>query len=171
LEDAYPDSASDDEEFVKRPDAEKLFDGVFKSSPSEYSVIVGAHGTGKSTLAWNAASKTPGVIYVDVPPYLGGQSVKESLDSALREALGLTVPTWLPMLLSRISNMATVLLKSGKRVLIMVFIVPRTDQFLPRRLGEKRINSQDIEGFRAGCCPLLCQASWLLRRPRYRQHQ
>jgi len=66
LEEAFPDSDSDDEKFIKRPNAEKLFEDVVKSS-SKYSVIIGSHGTGKSALARKVARKTQGVIYVNVP--------------------------------------------------------------------------------------------------------
>jgi len=46
--------------------------------------------------------------------------------------------------------MAGKLHQPGKRqVLIIVFIVPRTDQFLPRRLAAKQRSSQDIGGCRA----------------------
>ena len=169
LEEAYPDSDSDDEEFIKRPEAEERFEKIIKSSPSRYSVVLGSHGTGKSTLAKNVARKTRGAIYVDVPPTVKNE---EKLDSALRDALGWRKPIlrWLPVLLSKISSMATIFLQTGRRVLIFVFIMPLTDQFLPRRLAAKRRNTQYIEGFRAGCRPLQSQA-WLLRRPHYRQHQ
>ena len=68
LEEAYPDSDSDDEKFIKCPDAEKRFESVVKSSPGAYSTVVGSHGTSKSTLARNVARKTQGAIYVNVPP-------------------------------------------------------------------------------------------------------
>ena len=91
LEGPHPDSDSDDEEIVGRPDAEKLFEDVVKSRPSAYSVIVGNRGTGKSTLAANVARKTPGVLYVNVQPVRNRGDSKESrvdvLDSALRAAL------------------------------------------------------------------------------------
>jgi len=164
LEEAYPGSDSDDEKFIKRPNAEKHFEVVVESSPSTYSVVVGSHGTGKSTLAWNLARKTQGVIYVNVPPTVKTDDkeypVKETLDSALREALGLRIhiPTWFPVVLSKLFHMAGKLLQPGKQVLIIVFIVPRTEQFLPRRLAAKQRNSKDVEGFRAGCRPLSNQA-------------
>jgi len=77
------DSNSGDKKFIDCPDAERLFERVFRSSPSEYSVIVGRYGTGKPTLAKKAARKTPGVIYV-IPSWLemGGMGVVDALDSA-----------------------------------------------------------------------------------------
>ena len=148
LEEAFPDSDSDDGKFIKRPDAEKLFDGFVQPPITLYNVIVGSHGTGKSTLARKVACKTLGMIYVNIPPTVktvaGESSVEKNIDSAFREALRLswTIPKWLPELLSRPS----------KRVLIIVFIVPRTDQFLPRR------PPRGVEVFRAGCRPLQSQA-------------
>ena len=155
LEKAYPDSDLDDEKFIKRPDAERLFEDVIKSPRSTYSVIVGSHGTGKSTLARKVARKTQGMIYVNVPADQISDSVLEvvdSLDSALQKVLDWHKPLTarFPVLLSKFSHKAEILLQSSKRVLIIVFIVPRTDQFLPRRLTGKQRNSKDFGGFRAG---------------------
>ena len=152
LEEAY--CGSDVGSFVHRPDAERLFERVV-SSLSNYSVIVGSHGTGKSTLAKEVARKKAGVIYVTVPPGTSSTEVEDRLTSALREALNWRerVAPWRMML------------QPGKRVLIFVFIVPRTNQLLPSRLTGERI-SQDNERFRAGCRPLRGQA-WHLRRPHY----
>ena len=66
LEEAHTDSDSDDERFVNRPDADALFERVFRSSPSQYSVIVGSRGTGKSTLAEKVAREMQGMTYVAV---------------------------------------------------------------------------------------------------------
>ena len=159
MEDAYPDLDSDDEEFIKRPEAEELFEGVVGSSPSEYSVITGSHGTGKSTLARKVARKTQGVIYVNVPSSVkpGDKCpVEDGLDTALREALNWhkPIPPWFFVLFSKLFPIAETLLQPGKRVLIIVFIVPRTDRFLPRRVTGKQWNLPDIGGFRASCRPL-----------------
>jgi len=135
LEKAYPDSDLDDEKFIKRPDAERLFEDVIKSPRSTYSVIVGSHGTGKSTLARKVARKTQGMIYVNVPADQISDSVLEvvdSLDSALQKVLNWHKPIheWFPVLLSKF-HIAEPLLQPSKRVLIIVFIVPRTDKFCP----------------------------------------
>ena len=165
LEASYGDSDSGDKKknFVDRPDAERLFGRIIVSDPGTYSVIVGSCGTGKSALAKEVARKTPGVIYVDVPPEKGdSKEVEGGLDSTLSVALNWREPVtpWRTVLLSKIVNVPR------KRVLIFVFIVPRTDQFLPSRLTENRI-SQENERFPTGCRPLQGQASRLLRRPHY----
>jgi len=70
------------------PTLEGCLDKFVRSPPSVYSVIFGAEGTGKSALAEEVARKTPGAIYVIVPPETGSSNEVESgLDSALRVAL------------------------------------------------------------------------------------
>jgi len=123
LEASYGDSYSGNKEFVDRPDAERLFELVVKSDPSTYDVIVGSHGTGKSALAEEVARKTPGVIYVDVPPEKGdSKEVEGGLESALIEALNWREPVtpWRTILLSKIVNVPHKLLQPRKRVLICV---------------------------------------------------
>ena len=92
-------------------------------------VIIGSHGTGKPTLAKEVARKKAGVIYVTVPPEKPSSTeVEDRLTSALREALNWRerVAPWRMMLLSTILNEPNKWLQPGKRVLIFVFIVPRT---------------------------------------------
>jgi len=85
LEEAHPDAG--DEKFINRPDAVALFERVFKSSPTEYGVIVGRPGTGKSTLAEKVARKMHGVIYVAAADSSKDVTLEDDLDSALRAAL------------------------------------------------------------------------------------
>ncbi|KAJ3066679.1 hypothetical protein HDU98_010050, partial [Podochytrium sp. JEL0797] len=65
-----PPITLDDAEFVHRPSVEYDFERMVtpREKPASYFVVVGEHGTGKSTLMKAACSKVGGgVIYVDVP--------------------------------------------------------------------------------------------------------
>ena len=139
LEEFYPDS--DDENFVSRPDTEKLVESFIKSPPTKYGVMVGGHGTGKSTLAKRVARKLPGVIYVIIPEetrLIDSTVVSRALDAALRDALNgrEPMPEWFPLLLSKFINTATKLLGPGKRAPFCVLIIPRTDQLLSRQRNQ-----------------------------------
>ena len=76
----------------------------------------------------------------------------------LREALGWRshIPTWLPELLSKLFHMWEVHQPGKRQVLIIVFIVPTATyrSISAQTTRRKQRNSQDIEGFRAGCRPL-----------------
>jgi len=146
LERSYRDSDSSNERFIDRPDAERLFERVVRSS-SAYSVIVGSYGTGKSTLAREAARKSPGVIYVTIPSRMWISGSDGCLDSALRVAINWreSVTPWRTILLSKFVDMPDELLQLGKRVLIVVFIAPRTGSISAKTAHRK----VDFSGQRA----------------------
>jgi hypothetical protein len=80
--------------FVDRPEITEKVRKTIASSSRAYKVIVGNHGTGKSTLVKKVASETAGTIYVYVPE-CGNQDVKIGLTRGLRDALGGERPTFL----------------------------------------------------------------------------
>jgi len=83
---AAPSRPSD---FVERPVVSSMLDKIITSDSGQYGIIVGNHGTGKSTLVERVASKTPGVIYV----FIGGSGgVAANVTSALNKALHLESP-------------------------------------------------------------------------------
>jgi len=63
-----------DRNIIDRPDAENMVESVIKSPPTKYDVIVGNHGTGKSTLVYRLACRLPGIVYVTVPPAMSPAS-------------------------------------------------------------------------------------------------
>jgi len=143
LEEAHPDSDSDDKRFINRPDAAALFEHVFRSSPTEYSVIIGNHGTGKSTLAEKVARRMKGAIYIAVAEESKNVTLEDNLDSALSAALNWCSPMtpWLYVYLSKFITLPDILPQSGKRAPLCVLTIPRTDQFLSRQLnGYHRIS-------------------------------
>ena len=76
--------APDPPDFVERPAVSEALGRILTSDSGQYEVIVGNHGTGKSTLVERVANKTPGVIYV----FVGGDGdVTFNVTSALIEAL------------------------------------------------------------------------------------
>jgi len=131
LEGPHPDSGSGDDRIIDRPDAEKLFEDLLRSCPSEYSVLVGNRGTGKSTLATKVARKTQGVLYVTAPAAWACRDSKESpvvdvLDSALRAALGWRGPATLWFF-------ADLLQPNSKRILILCSLCHILINFCPDR--------------------------------------
>jgi hypothetical protein len=63
---------------------------MMRSATARYKVIVGNHGTGKSTLVRKVATETKGALYVFIPEK---DEVKEGLCEALLNALGGERPT------------------------------------------------------------------------------
>ena len=128
LEEAHPDA--DDERFINRPDAVALFERVFKSSPTEYNVIVGSRGTGKSALAKKVARKMPGVIYIAVADRKKVK-LEDNLDSALLAALNWreSVTPWAYVFLNKFITVPAILLQPGKRAPLCVLTIPLTNFF------------------------------------------
>jgi len=104
LEEADPVFA--DPENVDRPDLERMVERVIKSSPTKYDIIVGNHGTGKSTLVYRLARRLPGVIYVTLPSAEsrpGSADARSCFADSLEAALDLgPTYTWSRIILSRI---------------------------------------------------------------------
>jgi hypothetical protein len=118
LEASYADS--DDDTFVNRPDVEKLFQSVINCGYSKYHVIVGGHGTGKSTLAMKAARRTPGAIYINITAH-DKAKVTDQLEAALDAALGRITPAnhWFLVLMGKCITIPTEWLQPGKRALVI----------------------------------------------------
>jgi hypothetical protein len=99
-----------DPDIVDRPDAEKMVELVIKSPPTKYDIIVGNHGTGKSTLVYRLARRLPGVIYVAVPSAesrtesrTGSTDVRSRFVRALEAALDLGhTYTWSRVIFSKV---------------------------------------------------------------------
>ena len=73
-------------DFVERPDVMEMVRKTVTSGTGQYDVIVGNHGTGKSTIVMKIAAETAGVVYVGVSEKDGG--VRAGLAAALVDALG-----------------------------------------------------------------------------------
>ena len=52
-----------DPDIFDRPDAERMVELVIESPPTNYDIIVGDHGAGKSTLVYRLARRLPGIAY------------------------------------------------------------------------------------------------------------
>ena len=82
---------------------------VIKSPPSNYYLIVGNHGTGKSTLVYRLARRLPGVVYVTVPSAesrTGSADVRSRFVRALEAAFDLgPTYTWSRVILSKVITM------------------------------------------------------------------
>ncbi|KAF8537844.1 hypothetical protein BDD12DRAFT_911207 [Trichophaea hybrida] len=78
-------------DFIERPEAWKQVTQALTSAPTKYDVIIGYHGTGKSTLIREIAGEIPGIVYVLIPPCKPGKC-EELLTAAFKEALNRQEP-------------------------------------------------------------------------------
>lgn len=89
-------------EFVQRPQITAAIEKVL--TPRQwyhgYHLIVGNHGTGKTSLVRSIGHQLSGIIYVDVPP------TRKGFDFALIDALRWTPPvsSWARVLIDRLVN-------------------------------------------------------------------
>ena len=84
-----PSPASAIPDFVERPaEVEKVRRAIAGTS-SRYDVIVGTHGTGKSTIVQKIACETSRALYVLVQP---GEDVRSAIATSIVEALGRSRP-------------------------------------------------------------------------------
>lgn len=89
-------------EFVQRPEVTAAIEKVL--TPRQwyhgYDLIVGNHGTGKTSLVKNIGHHLQGIIYVDLPP------TRNDFDFALIDALKWTPPicSWSRVLIERLVN-------------------------------------------------------------------
>ena len=101
-----------EQSMIDRPDVEKMVESVIKSPPTKYDVIVGNHGTGKSTLVYRLACRLPGIVYVTIPPALSPamsdttpeHNARLVFARALKAALDWKVPghSWSRVLLGKV---------------------------------------------------------------------
>jgi ABC-type proline/glycine betaine transport system ATPase subunit len=75
-------------EFFPRPDIQQRIDALLKRHNAQYDVIVGLHGTGKTTVIRKMAAETAGVVYV----YIHDAEDKTVLK--LEEELGSMLGWW-----------------------------------------------------------------------------
>ena len=87
--------------FVERPAVAKKVRKTISSGTGNYEVILGNHGTGKSTIVEKVAGETPGVIYVSISTK---GDVRENLASAFKQALDWEEPSdpWMKVFLQGI---------------------------------------------------------------------
>ena len=78
-------TAPDIPDFVERPAVMEKVRRVIAETSTWYEVIVGNHGTGKSTIVQKIASETSEALYVLIP---AGTDVESAVAKAIVEALG-----------------------------------------------------------------------------------
>ena len=88
-----PSAVPSPADFVARPAVMEMVREILTTG-TNYEVIVGNHGTGKSTIVKQAAGTIPGVIYVHVAR---GKNIDISLNIAFQDALNWEVrqPSWM----------------------------------------------------------------------------
>ena len=96
-----PVAVPDPPNFVERPAVAKMVRSTILSGTENYDVIVGNHGTGKSTIVEKIAKEAPGAIYVFIKSF---GNTYEAVTRAFIEALNWEEPctTWREVILQTI---------------------------------------------------------------------
>ena len=89
--------------FVERPGISKTIASVLQppSGYNSYDMIIGYHGTGKTTLVRHLGHQHPGIIYVDIAP---GATSEERFAESFGQAIQWSTPRrhWIAAILDKI---------------------------------------------------------------------
>jgi hypothetical protein len=105
--------------FVARPAVMKMVQERLTAG-KKYEVIVGNHGTGKSTVVKMVAGIIPGVLYVYVA---GCNNIATTLNTAFQDALGWEErqPSWLDVLLQKAAPSSAAHIGESDIVAVVLF--------------------------------------------------
>jgi hypothetical protein len=84
----------EEDEFVDRPDVVDVLRGLLRPPAVYkcYDLVIGNHGTGKTTLIRKVAHDLDGVVYVEIPAKKNEVEFEKSFGLALEKALNWTPP-------------------------------------------------------------------------------